>query len=414
MLRLIPTEHWDYGARDAIHGLRVALSFWRPDSSQQLLLPDAGPGLAIRSGRAALVLALKALALPPGSVIGVPLYCCPVVFKAIKVAGHRPCFIDVDPETYCLSAADLAAKNSKLDAVIAVHMFGNVCDMPTLRKSAPGKPFIEDCAQALGSRLYRKTAGSFSEIAIFSFRSGKYLSVGEGGAIYSNNARLKSELSTLTAALPGPRRTDEVAHVAATFLRSSLRRRPLWGLIGNGLWSAYSRNVSHTNQSPIVMGKIYQSDHDMAIRRLRFLQSCIEKQRSNADYYSRNLIVDSEVICSETPGAFFNRLQFPLLSPTSADCGRLTGHLLKNQISTARPYSDIAAIAAKDYGYSGDCPQAESIAGRVFVIPCNYALKTSDIERIVGCVNRAWAELGCQQGLSEASTVGTTSKAAAL
>ena len=41
----------------------------------------------------------------------------------------------------------------EVDAVVAVHMFGNLCDMPGLRKAAPGKSFIEDCAQALGSRL---------------------------------------------------------------------------------------------------------------------------------------------------------------------------------------------------------------------------------------------------------------------
>ena len=87
------------------------------------------PGLAhvSRSDQAEprLSLALKALGLRPRASIGVPLYCCPVVFSAIKAAGYRARFIDVDPDTYCLSAADLAAKSSEVDAVIAVHMFGN-------------------------------------------------------------------------------------------------------------------------------------------------------------------------------------------------------------------------------------------------------------------------------------------------
>ena len=76
-------------------------------------------------------------------------------------------------------------------------MFGNVCDMPALREAAPGKPFIEDCAQALGSRLDGRLAGSFGEIAVFSFRSGKYLSVGEGGAVYCSDTDLESRLSEL-------------------------------------------------------------------------------------------------------------------------------------------------------------------------------------------------------------------------
>ena len=132
----------------------------------------------------------------------------------------------------------------------------------------------------------------------------------------------------------------------------------------------------------------------MAIRRLPLLASWIERQRSNADYYSRNLTVDADMLCSETPGAFFNRLQYPLLVPTSGQCERLAACLRENQISTARPYKDIAAIAATHYGYTGDCPQAERIARTVLVIPCNYALKAADIERIANCVNRAWADVG--------------------
>jgi perosamine synthetase len=391
MLNLIPTEHWDYGLTDMMRGLRTALS---PRHSGRIQMPELGACLPVRSARAAIVLALKALALPSRATIGVPLYCCAVVFSAIKAAGCRARFIDVDRDTYCLSATDLAAKSSEVDAVIAVHMFGNVCDMPGLREAAPGKPFIEDCAQALGSRLDGRVAGSFGEIAAFSFRSGKYLSVGEGGAVYCSPTDLKSQLSGLVSELPVPSRLDECVHVATTYLRSRLRTKPLWGLIGSRLWNAYSEKVSYTSQSPIMLGQMYETDRDLAVRRLSVLASLIEKQRSNADYYSRTLTVDADMLCSETRGALFNRLQYPLLVPTPAQCDRLVARLRKNQISTARPYKDIAAIAARDYGYTGDCPRAESVARTVLVIPCNHTLKAADIERIATCVNRAWAEVG--------------------
>jgi perosamine synthetase len=275
-------------------------------------------------------------------------------------------------------------------------MFGNVCDMPGLREAAPGKPFIEDCAQALGSRLNGRVAGSFGEIAAFSFRSGKYLSVGGGGAVYCSPTDLESQLSGLISELPVPSRLDECVHVATTYLRSRLRTQPLWGLIGSRLWSAYREKVSYTSQSPIVLGQMYETDRDLAVRRLSVLASLIEKQRSNADYYSRTLTVDADMLCSETRGALFNRLQYPLLVPTPAQCDRLVACLRKNQISTARPYQDIAAIAARHYGYTGDCPRAESVARTVLVIPCHHTLKAADIERIATCVNRAWAEVvGC-------------------
>ena len=392
MLSLLPNEHWDYGPMDPIRGLKAALSPRHRDTRPHIDMPGLGPCLPVRSARAAIVLALKALALPPRASIGVPLYCCSVVFKAIEAAGCRARFVDVDPDTYCLSAADLAAKSSEVDAVSAVHMFGNPCDMLGLRAAAPGKPLIEDCAQALGSRLDGRLAGSFGEIAVFSFRSGKYLSVGEGGAIYCGKTDLEPQLAEFIAALPVPSRIEEGVHVATTYLRSALRSRPLWGLIGTRLWDAYSAKVSYTSQSPLVLGRIYETDRDMTIRRLPRLASWIERQRSNADYYSRNLAVDPGMLCPETPGAFFNRLQYPLLVPTSGQCDRLAAGLRENQITTARPYKDIAAIAAAHYGYTGDCPQAERIARTVLVIPVNHTLKAAEVERIATCVNRAWSQ----------------------
>jgi dTDP-4-amino-4,6-dideoxygalactose transaminase len=325
--------------------------------------------------------------------VAVPLYCCPVVFSAIKAAGCRARFIDVDPHTYCLSPTDLAAKRSKVDAVIAVHMFGNVCPMRALRKAAVGTPFVEDCAQALGSFLNGRSAGSFSEIAVFSFRSGKYISAGEGGAVYCCNADLETRFSQLISELSVPSRLAEVVHVANTCLRSLLRTRPLWGMLGSALWRAYSEKASHTSQAAIVLSQIHETDRDLSIRRLASLPAMVERQRCNAEYYTRNLTVDPGMLCSENPGAYFNRLQYPLLLPTPAQRDLLAERLGESRISTAKPYKDIAAIATAHYGYTGDCPQAERIANTVLVIPCSYALRLADVERIANCVNRAWGEV---------------------
>jgi perosamine synthetase len=403
VLSLIPTEHWDYSFTDTILGLLTALSSRHPGRDSYIPIPGLGACLPVRSARAAIVMALKALALGPGASVAVPLYCCPVVLSAIKSCGCRARFIDVDPDTYCLSAADLAAKSSEVDAVIAVHMFGNACDMPALRQAAPGKPFIEDCAQALGSRLDGRVAGSFGEIAVFSFRSGKYISAGEGGAVYCSQTDLESRVLELISELPIPSRVEDCVHVIKTYLRSLLRSKPLWGLIGSRLWSAYSEKVSFTSQDPIVLGQIYETDRNMAIRRLSVLASIIERQRSNADYYLRNLTVDADMLCWETPGAFFNRLQYPLLLPTSQQCEQLAARLRMDHISTARPYKDIAALAATYYGYTGDCPRAERIARTVLVIPCNHALTAADTERIATYVNRAWAEIDHRRGMAVSS-----------
>src|SRR5580704_13930612 len=107
MLSLIPTERWEYSATDMIRGLLAAMSPRHPDTQSYIRIPGLGQCLPVRSARAAIIVALKALGLPPNASVGVPLYCCPVLLKAINTAGCRARFIDVDPYTYCLSASDL-------------------------------------------------------------------------------------------------------------------------------------------------------------------------------------------------------------------------------------------------------------------------------------------------------------------
>ena len=393
VFRLLPNELWDYSLGDAIRGLVVATSQRRSEAHSEIAIPELGSSLPVRSARAGIVAALKALGLPPGTRIAAPLYCCPVVFKAIRAAGLKVRFIDVDPATYCLSPADLATKSSEVEAVIAVHMFGNMCDMPILRAAAPGKPVIEDCAQALGSRLGGKIAGAFGEIAVFSFRSGKYLSAGEGGAVHCNEARLESRIAEFIRTYPIPSRVAECLHVGNTYLRTILRTQPLWGLAGARLWEAYSATMPYASQSPLGLGRIYETDRATAMRRFKQLWSDIERQRANAEYYSGALALEAGMICSEPPGACFNRFQYPVLLPRPDWSERMATRLRDDGISTARPYKEIAAIAATHYGYSGDCPQAERIAATVLVIPCHHGLRSANTERVAECVNRAWRQL---------------------
>ena len=80
--------------------------------------------------------------------MGVPLFCCSVVFNAIFQAGLSPCFLDSNINDYNISVEDLRKKRADLAAVVAVHMFGNPCDMDAIIAVADTIPVIEDCAQS--------------------------------------------------------------------------------------------------------------------------------------------------------------------------------------------------------------------------------------------------------------------------
>lgn len=386
MLGLLPAEYWNYKISDIARGLTAALTKTKPG---MLNLEGIGHCIPVRSARAAIVSAIKALELPPGARIGVPLYCCPVVFKAIKAAGCTIRFIDVEADTACMSADDLRAKIAQLDAVIAVHMFGNLCDMPRLREAAQGKPIIEDCAQSLGSSLNGQMAGSFGDIAVFSFRSGKYLSVGEGGALYSSNGKIFSKLAGSVSALPAPGRMEDSVHVIKTYIRSMLRSKPLWGLVGHRLWSAYNKSTEFSDKTPIVMAQMFGSDIAITKNRLSALNRHIEKQRVNADYYTGALALASCTICNEKPGAFYNRYLYPLMLPSPDHRDAIAADLLEQKIGTIQPYKDIAEVARAYYDYAGDCPVSEQIAKRVLVLPSYHSLKESELRRVTNCTNKA-------------------------
>ena len=390
MTSLLPTEWWDYGLSDVVRGLTAALSSKR--LVETIDIPGLGGCIPIRSARAGIVVALKALGLSAGARIGVPLYCCPVVFKAILAAGCTIRFIDIESETCCISPEDLSAKRSDVDAIIAVHMFGNVCDMPRLSEIMDGKPIIEDCAQSLGSKLNGTMTGSFGAIGVFSFRSGKYLSVGEGGALFSRDADIGSRLSRLAAEIPTPGRTEECVHVAVTYARSLLRSTPLYGAVGYPLWEVYNKKVDFTKKSPLVVGSIYRADLATACRRFPSVGTTIERQRSNADFYSHNLRLDRGMLAAEKPGAYYNRYQYPVVFSSSEHRDFVAAYLFKRKIDTSQPYKDVPEGAAEYYGYTGDCPVSEYVAKRILVFPSYAGLKKKDVLRITESVNEGWVE----------------------
>lgn len=389
MAGLIPAEYHHYSLGDVRRGL--AASRKPAEKPAAIPLPGGTDGIAIRSARAAVVIALKALGLPAGSRIGVPLYCCPVVFKAIKAAECHPRFLDVDPGSHCLSLPDLRAKRSGLDAVIAVHMFGNLCDMPAILEIMAGRPVIEDCAQSLGSRLDGRACGSFGDLAFFSFRSGKYLAVGEGAAITARDPDLRARVFGLIEALPLPARAEEFRHVMTTYLRSKLRSRPWWGLAGSKIWTVYNKKTDFADKSPIVLGRMFSSDLAVFRRRWPGLDSMISSQTAHAALLEQHLHVAPAQLPIGEDRADSNHFMYPAVFATIDDRKALAAFLKRQGIGTATPYEDTADGAAKNYGYDGDCPAAEQLLKRTLVIPSYYALRTKDLERIVRSVNDGWA-----------------------
>ena len=154
--------------------------------------------LGVANGTDALVVCLMALGVGPGDeVITVANTAVPTV-SAIRMVKATPVFVDVDPDTALMDLNLVPGLiTAKTRAIIPVHLFGNAVNMPTLLDIAHRHciPVIEDCAQAHGTIINGRAAGTFGHAAAFSFYPTKNLGAyGDGGLCTTSDAALAKEM----------------------------------------------------------------------------------------------------------------------------------------------------------------------------------------------------------------------------
>jgi perosamine synthetase len=146
--------------------------------------------LAVSNGTAAIHCAYLAIPLQEGDEIIVPGF---GFLAAANVALHmkmRPVFAEVQPDTWCIDAHDVESKiTPKTRAIVALHTYGNLCDMEPLLHSVAARNIvlIEDCAEALFSRYRNQYCGTIGHIGTYSFQATKTVTTGEGGLIVTGN-----------------------------------------------------------------------------------------------------------------------------------------------------------------------------------------------------------------------------------
>jgi len=151
-------------------------------------IPEA---VAVNSGTSALYLAVRLLDIGPGDEVIVPTLTFASTAHAVAQCGATPVFVDVDPGTFNITAAAVAAAlTARTRAVMVVHYGGYPVDMDGIRAAAPGVPIIEDCAHACGTSMAGKKAGSLGTIGCFSFNATKNLAAGDGGAITCSDPQM--------------------------------------------------------------------------------------------------------------------------------------------------------------------------------------------------------------------------------
>lgn len=196
-------------------------------------------GIGVASGTDALMLVWRALDLTAADEVIVPSMTFLASGSSVRLAGARPVFVDVEPDTLNIDVAKArAAITPRTKAILAVHLYGQCANITELAKMADeaGLPLIEDCAQSIGATWDGKPCGSVGLAGTTSFYPSKNLGApGEGGMIWTKDEALAARLRRLRN--HGERNRYEHVEIGtnsrlsalnAAVLRIKLRALPKW------------------------------------------------------------------------------------------------------------------------------------------------------------------------------------------
>lgn len=302
------------------------------------------------SGTDALHLSLRALDIGPGDEVITTPFTFAATAEAIRHAGARPVFADIDPRTFNLDATSVAsALTPATRAIVPVHLFGQPAAMKPLQALANdlGIVVIEDAAQAFGARRDERQAGSFGSTGCFSFFPSKTLGgCGDGGLIATDSPTLASRLRLLRN--HGAPRRNEHHEIGYTSRLDEL-------------------------QAVMLRAKLARLDDDIAAR------------QAIARHYRNGLAdVEAVVVPAEDPGASHVYHQYTILAP---DRNRMARDLAAGGIETAvyypRPLHQQPAFL--------DCRQtplsvADEIAAHCLSLPIHPGMTEAQTDLVIDAI----------------------------
>ena len=313
---------------------------------------DAVQGTPCQSGSVALWAALRLLEIGPGDEVLVPSLTYIATATCVSLAGATPVFVDVEPDYWCVDLAALeAARTPNTKAVIAVHLFGQMCDDALVKWCDDhGIAYIEDAAQAHGAVAKNGTkAGGVGDVACFSFFPSKNLAVGGEGGMMTT------------------RREDLAARMDA--------------LVNHG---RDTRLESHEVGSNLRMSEVSAAIGRVQLQRL---DGWLARRREIASTYHAAFAELNDVILPNIrPGTEHAWHQYCLLVEDPDDLrAALDQAGIDSRVYYATPIHRQQVYAGHPQ-HDEELPITDSIAHRLVAIPVHHQLSDVDVQRIVQAV----------------------------
>lgn len=216
----------------------------------------AAHGVFMANGTVTLQCALGVYGIGADDEVIIPALTWPATAMAVLYVGATPVFVDIEPTTLCIDAAQVeAAITPRTRAIIPVHLYGGNADLDAILAVAARHNLVvvEDCAHAQGGKWNGRGLGSWGDVGSFSFQQSKTIASGEGGICLTNDAAMAERLyrmkhigyapgsvQGLAAAGPPP---DLMCHnFRATDFQALILRDQLRGL--ESLIDLYNRNAA--------------------------------------------------------------------------------------------------------------------------------------------------------------------------
>ena len=327
----------------------------------------AGYCVAVSSGTDALQIAMMAEGIGPGDAVFLPAFTYTATAEVPLLLGATPVFVDVDPRTFQIDPAHLAARVTDVRAgraggrlrpraLVGVDLFGQPADWPALREVAAreGLFTLDDCAQAFGASLHGRPLGREADATAVSFFPSKPLGAyGDGGALLTDSAE--------RAALYRSLRTHGEGTTRYEVLRTGMNGR------------------LDTLQAAVLLAKLDAFDAELAAR---------ERVAQAYDRRLAGLPAGLINVPARVPDSASAWAVYAVLLPDEAARERLQAGLREAGVPTAiyypRPLHRQPAYAGHHDGTA--LPVSDDLATRILALPIHPDLGDADVERVCDAV----------------------------
>jgi len=305
--------------------------------------------IATSSGTTALQTAFLAHGIGPDDEVITTPFTFIASANAIRFVGALPVFVDIDPRTYNLDPAGIeAAITPRTRAILPVHLYGLMADMPAILQIAArrGLIVIEDACQAHGAMIGGRKAGAFAT-GCFSFYPSKNMTTGEGGMITTDD--------------------DEIARRCRLIRHHGMDQQYLHETLG------YNFRMTDLQAA-------------LGIPQLRRLEELTARRIANAAYLTANL---RGVQPPATPAGYRHVYHQYTVRVPAGQRDRLAAGLTARGVGN-RVYYPLPVHQQPYYrrlGYDVTLPEAERACAEVLSLPVHPALSEADLQTIVEAVN---------------------------